>query len=127
MYDVLKKSRMFNLSVSCIHDLFVKIVIPILYGCEIWGFTNLQVIERLHLKFCKMLLNLKKSTPNYMVYSAIGAKPFVNIVKSRMVNYWSSIVHNSDIRLNHILYKLMWYNNRNDGIVAQLHCKENVK
>ena len=117
MYDVLKKGRMFNLSVSCIYDLFVKIVIPILlYGCEIWGFTNLQVLERLHLKFCKMLLNLKKSTPNYMVYSELGAKPLVNIVKSRMVNYWSRIVHNSDVRLNHMLYKLMLYKNLNYGI-----------
>ena len=25
MYDVLKKGRMFNLSVSCIYDLFIKI------------------------------------------------------------------------------------------------------
>ena len=68
---------MFNLSVSCIYDLFIKIVVPVLlYGCEIWGFTNLQMIERLHLKFCKILLNLKKSTPTYMVYSELGAKPF---------------------------------------------------
>ena len=73
MYDVLKKGRMFNLSVSCIYDLFVKIVIPILlYRCEIWGFANLKVLERLYLKFCKMLLKLKKSTPNYVVYCELG-------------------------------------------------------
>ena len=48
-----KKSRLFNLSLDCQLDLFDKILKPILlYGCEIWGFSNLDTIE-LHLKFCK--------------------------------------------------------------------------
>ena len=124
MYDVLKKGRMFNLSVSCIYDLFIKIVVPILlYGCEIWVFTNLQMIERLHLKFCKILLNLKKSKPIYMVYSELGEKPLSNIVKSRIINYWSRIVHNNDFRLNHGLYKLMIYKCVNNGIdIKWLSC-----
>ena len=128
MYDVLKKGRMFNLSVSCIYDLFVKIVVPILlHGCEIWGFTNLQMIERLHLKFCKMLLNLKKSTPNYMIYCELGAKPLANIVKSRMINYWSRIVNNGEFRVNLILYKLMLYKYSNHGIDFKwLTCIRNI-
>ena len=61
MYDVLKKGRKLNLSVKCQYDLFDKIVKPILlYGCEVWGNTNTDIIERVHLKFCKMLLNPKK-------------------------------------------------------------------
>ena len=56
MFEILRKGRLHNLSVSCQYDLFHKIVTPILlYGCEIWGHVNTDLIERLHLKFCKLL------------------------------------------------------------------------
>ena len=59
MYAVLKKGRCLNLSITDQLHLFDKIVVPVLlYGCEIWGFGNLDIIERIHLKFCKMLLHL---------------------------------------------------------------------
>ena len=46
MFAVFKKSRLFNLSIDSQLDLFDKIVKPILiYGCEIWGFSNLNIIE----------------------------------------------------------------------------------
>jgi hypothetical protein len=64
------------LSIKGQYDLFDKIVKPILlYGCEIWSFSNLDIIERVHLKFCKFLLHLKKSTPNFMMYGELGACP----------------------------------------------------
>ena len=45
-------------------DLFDKVVLPVLlYSCEIWGNENIDVIERVHLKFLKHILNLKSSTP----------------------------------------------------------------
>lgn len=31
----------------------------LLYGCEVWGFENIEIIERNHLKFLKHILNLK--------------------------------------------------------------------
>ena len=69
MYAVLKLGRKHNLSIKCLLRLFDKMVKPILlYGCEIWGFGNNDVLEKVHLKFCKMILNLKTSTPNYMIY-----------------------------------------------------------
>jgi hypothetical protein len=33
----------------------------LLYGCEVWGFSNNDIIEKVHLKFCKLLLHLKSS------------------------------------------------------------------
>ena len=57
MYSVITKCRSHNLSIDCKLDLFDKIIKPVmLYGCEIWGFSNLSLIERLHLKFCKHIL-----------------------------------------------------------------------
>ena len=58
MYEVLKKGRVHNLSIKCQYDLFDKMVNPVLlYECEIWGFGNNDIIQRVHLKFCKHLLN----------------------------------------------------------------------
>ena len=69
MYEILKRGKFHNLSISCQLDLFDKMVKPILlYGCELWGLSNCDIIERVHLKYCKLLLNLKSSTPNCMIY-----------------------------------------------------------
>ena len=65
MHEILKRGKFHNLSISCQLDLFDKVVKPILlYGCELWGLSNCNIIERVHLKYCKLLLNLKSSTPN---------------------------------------------------------------
>ena len=76
MYEVWKIGRMYKLSIKCLHDLFDKMIKPILlYGREVWGFSNNDILEKIHLKFCKILLNLKTSTPSYMVYGELGRYP----------------------------------------------------
>ena len=108
MYNILKKGRLLNLSIQCQYDLFDKIVKPILlYGCEIWGFCNFEVIEKVHLKFCKLLLKVKKSTPNYMIYGEVGAYPLYCSVKSQMINYWINILCSKNNKLTSILYSLI--------------------
>lgn len=53
--------------------MFDKMIDPIsLYGSELWGFENLCIIEKLHLKFCKLVLSLKTSTPNFMIYGELA-------------------------------------------------------
>jgi hypothetical protein len=65
MFEVLKKRKLHNLSIQRQLDLFDKIMNPILlYGSEIWGFSNNESVERVHLEFCKSLLKLKMSTPS---------------------------------------------------------------
>ena len=52
-----------QLSPKHILELFDKLIKPILhYGSEIWGFLNANVIERVHLRFCKNLLGKKVYT-----------------------------------------------------------------
>jgi hypothetical protein len=76
MYEIPKRGKFHNLSISCQLDLFDKVVKPILlYGCELWGLSNCDIIERVHLKYCKLLLNLKSSTPNCMIYGELGRYP----------------------------------------------------
>ena len=75
MYDILSKGRVHNLSVSVL-DLFDKIIIPMLtYGSEILGYEIIDILEKVHVKFCKLSLNLKTSTPNFMLYCEIGRYP----------------------------------------------------
>ena len=56
IYEILKRGKFHNLSISCQLELFDKVVKPILvYGCELWGLSNCDIMERVHLKYCKLL------------------------------------------------------------------------
>jgi hypothetical protein len=93
MYEVLKRDRLHNLSIQCQLELFDSMVKPIiLYCCETWGFGNNKIIERLHLKLCKLLLHLKTSTPDYMVYGELGRYPIIIDIKVKMINFWCKII-----------------------------------
>ena len=88
MYEVLKLGRLHHLTIPCQLDLFDKMVKPVLlYGCELCRYGNVDIIERVHLKFCKMLLHMKSSTPSFMVYGELGRYPLPIDIKIRMVSY----------------------------------------
>ena len=53
----------FSTKVLCqLFDSFVGSILC--YGCEVWGFGKSKDIERVHLKFCKRILQVKTSTSN---------------------------------------------------------------
>ena len=88
-------------------------VLPILiYGSEIWGFENIDILERVHLQFCKMILHLKQSTPNFIVYAELGRYPITVSVKLRMINFWSRLLNGKESKICAVLYKLvfLYYN-----------------
>ena len=94
MFEVLKRGRTHNLSIECQLELYSKMVKPILlYGSEIWGFSkNIQCLENVQLRFCKLLLKLKTSTPSYMIYGELGLFPIEIDVKLRMISYWARLL-----------------------------------
>ena len=107
MYEVLKLGRTHNLSIPCQLDLFDKMVKPVLlYGCEIWGYGNCQIIERVHLKFCKLLLHMKTSTPSFMIYGELGRYPLEIDIKIRMISYWAKFVDGKQSKLSNVIYNL---------------------
>ncbi|KAK6169865.1 hypothetical protein SNE40_020840 [Patella caerulea] len=90
MFTILKKAKKLHLDIDTQIQLFNTLVVPImLYGCEVWGNSDIQLLERLQLQFCKIVLGVKKSTPNAMVYGELGVSPLQLIVKRRMISYYS--------------------------------------
>ena len=77
--------------------LFDSMIVPILtYGAEVWGVYNLKDVDKLHLRFCKHLLGVKKQTPNSAVYGELGRFPLSLVCKERAINYWYKIMSNVD-------------------------------
>ena len=103
MYEVLKRGRTHNLSFECQLELFDKMVKPmLLYWEEIWGFSkNIDCLEKIQLRFCKLLLKLKSSTPNYMIYGELGRFPIEIDINIRMVLYWGKKQNSCTYHINY--------------------------
>ena len=57
-------------------DLLDKIVLPILlYGSQIWGTDWDDVIEKVHISFCKRIRHVNAKTPNTVVLKKLGRYP----------------------------------------------------
>lgn len=109
LFSLMRKTRVLNLPIEMQVDLFNKTIKPILlYGCELWGFGNLDTIERVQLKFLKQILNLKKSTPSIMVYGELGVYPLSIDIQTRVVSFWTKL---NDKGINYIatlMYKIIY-------------------
>ena len=96
LFAIKSKKDIYNLPVDILLDLFDKMILPILlYGCEIWGFENLDCIEIFYRTFLKYVLRLNKQTANCMVYGEAGRKPLGGTIKNGLflvtkINYLSN-------------------------------------
>jgi hypothetical protein len=63
----------------------------LLYGSEIWDYENIKIMEQVHLQFCKRILKVRTTTPNFMVYGELGRFSLEIKVKMRMVSYWNKL------------------------------------
>jgi len=118
MFSLLCKCRKFDLSLKVCFELFDSLIVPILtYGSEIWSFEADQLIEKLHLKFCKYISGLKKSTPNVMVYGEFGRFPLHIFQKIKALSFWYKLVHSKNDKLSHRVYDCLIYLHR-EGIYS---------
>ena len=90
----------------CIEDkikFFDSLVQPILiYGCEIWGFHKAGDIERVHVKFLKQILGVRRQTSDIAVYGEVGRVPLSILRNVRILKYWYKILTSNDT----LLYKV---------------------
>jgi hypothetical protein len=88
--------------------LFDNTVAPILlYSSEIWGYENLNIVEKVHNDFLRRITLLRKSTPLYMIYAELGRYPLSILVKCRMINFWNRLITGKQSKISYILYKYM--------------------
>ncbi|XP_060563724.1 uncharacterized protein LOC132723080 [Ruditapes philippinarum] len=107
MFSIIVKARKLDLPISMQIHLFDSMVAPILlYGSEVWGIENVNIIDIFQLKFYKLILNLKQSTPNCMLYGDLGILPLSNHIKSRVLCFWNKILSSKQESISHILYDM---------------------
>ena len=67
-------------------QLFDSIVTPILlYGSEVWGFENIRNVEKIQIRFYKLLLGLNGSVSNVVTFSELGKFPLRVLCKERIL------------------------------------------
>lgn len=108
MYFLYKCIYNLNLPLDLIFKLFDQTILPILlYSVEIWGYEDNKLLEKIHCNFIRKVLNLKQSTPLYMLYGESGRLPLDIIIKTRMISYWNKIITGNKDKLSYKVYKLM--------------------
>ena len=102
-------------------DLFNKMIKPILlYGCEIWGTGNIDILERVQLNFFKLIFNLKNSTPSYMIYGELGITPLYVDIQKRIISFWCKLIENHEtFRLSSIIYNAIYVLHKENKIKCQ--------
>ena len=89
-------------------ELFDKLITPILnYSSAVWGFSHANVIERVHLQFCKKVLGVKKNAQNDFVYGELGRTTLITKRYYDIVKYWFKVLASPDHKYIHIIYNLM--------------------
>ena len=107
MYSLLKKTKDLFLPIDLQIQLYEKTVKPILlYGCECWGHGNINVLEKVQLKYLKHILGLKSSTPNCIVYGETGIKPLSIDIDARIITFWSKLVNPTHAKLPPLIYNI---------------------
>ena len=91
-FDVRTKLRLFDSLVSPI----------LLYSSEVWGIFGYDHIDKIHIKFYKILLGVRAPTPNFAVYGDLGRFPLPVIAKERSVKYWLKRLSNK----NSLMFKI---------------------
>jgi hypothetical protein len=109
MFALLGKSRKLNLPIDIQLHLFDVIVVPVLlYGCEVWSCETCELIEKLHLRYCKYLLHVNKNTYKNMVYGELGREPLLITMKLRTVTFWCRLLTGDQDKLSARMYKLLY-------------------
>ena len=88
--------------------LFDNTVLSILtYGSEVFGYENLQMLERIHTEVLRKITKTRKSTPLYMLHAELGRYPIELTVKCRMINFWKRIITGKLSKISFTLYSAL--------------------
>ena len=100
-----------RLPVKAALKLFDCVISPILLYCsEVWGafhYTDYDrwdnnIIEEIHLSFCKHLLGVNRSTTNILVRGELGRFPLKNTIDNRCISFLQHIEESPPNSLVHL-------------------------
>jgi len=98
MNILLYKCKQYDLKPKLFCQLFDSFVGSICCNAsKIWFVDKSKEIGRIHLNFCKRLLNVKISTCNATVYGKLGRYPLYVNRYVRIVKYWLKIINSNNI------------------------------
>ena len=109
MYALITKSRKLCLDLDLQIQLFDSTVVPILlYSSEVCGCDNISIIKQFQVKYLKIVLRAKKTTPNVMLFGELGILPIEKVVESRILNFWCKIITGKHDKISFTIYQLMY-------------------
>lgn len=95
-------------------DLFKSCVqSSIIYGCEIWGTTSIGSLETIQTRFAKIILGVRKTTPNCGALSELGLLPYRHFMVYRIIKYWLRLVTENLPLQREAYWKLLSCKNKN--------------
>ena len=100
--------RFWRLPINVSLTLFDKMVLPILlHGSDIWGHSDCEAVERVHLKFCKPLLGVGSTTSDVAVLGELGRSPLAINYKMRCIKYRLKLLKLPEQRMPKACYKIL--------------------
>ena len=111
MFALLKRHKSLSLPPDIALKLFDTLVKPVLlYGAEVWGCENSDIVNKVKLRFCKYIPHVHKSTCSNMVYGELGETPLHIDIKCKMVLYWARLITSKENKLSKMakIYSLIY-------------------
>ena len=72
----------------------------------VWGYCKADDIERVHTRFCRSILGVKRSTNTSVLYLELDRKPLIAFRQLEMLNYWVKVIRTDDPLL-HSTYSML--------------------
>ena len=108
LHNLFSLFRQIELTPSQKCNLFDIMVGSVLnFSAEIWGNNEAKDIEILHTKFCRWILQVRKSKNLPGLYGELGRFPLIVYRKISMIRYWIKILSSSNTFIPKIIYSML--------------------
>ena len=77
------------------------------FGSEIWGYQYYEIIEKVHVQFCKRLCNLNQNTTDLFVLGECGRYPMAVHYICNCIKYWTKLITMPDHRFPKQCYNML--------------------
>lgn len=102
---LLVKTSLLGLPVDLVLEIYEGTVLPVLlYGSEIWGFSDLKEVETFHTTSLKRFLAVGKATRDEFVFGETGSTDLKGVILKRMTNFWLSLANGRQSKFSVLLY-----------------------